>query len=75
MSAYRRNWEHYGVAEKLPVEKDPLKHGTKAEKLAYCQRQIDRFNRWLERDPGCPEFIAARDQWTKMKQFALEGRI
>jgi hypothetical protein len=58
-----------------PVAKDPLKHGTKAEKIAFCQRQIDRYVRWKIADPSSIEFTKALNAWTKMKNFAMEGRI
>jgi hypothetical protein len=81
---YVRNWENSGVHMGGPNNqshlraappKDPLKHGTKAEKIAFCQRQIDRYVRWKIADPSSIEFTKALNAWTKMKNFAMEGRI
>jgi hypothetical protein len=55
-------------------EKNPWRTRSKKKKAGFCQRQIDRYDRWAEQDP-CPEFLAAWARWTLLLKSVMDGRI
>lgn len=51
-----------------------MKSGNKVEKLAYCQRQIDRLVRWSNQDDDNAEFLKHLATWLELKKAVLNGR-
>lgn len=79
------NWQnsgvHFGSAQNQshlrPFKEtpSPWAAGSKADKLAYCQRQIDRLVRWAKEEPDNEVFIKAGAEWLDKKTAVLSGRL
>lgn len=56
-------------------QRSPWAYGTKQEKLEYCQRQIERLQRWHAEEPSCPKIKKALSDWIDRKKSVIFGDL